>query len=438
MIQNNPIQLSRLRAWTQGGLAKDALRTTFWYLLRMLAQMGYLALIGRLLGASGLGLFAGVMAIGGFVAPMASASLGVVMIRKTSQSDEDLWTFRARALAFTLPAGLVACALCFVAVQLWFPADLPSWFVLQLLVSEVLVAALFSLCTATDQALGVPQRAQAWTSLLWLLRLVLLAALALVYGRMPVEVAAAVHLLSGVIVLALALNSQGLRWPGAPLRSSLPDMRELREGVSYAASSIATVAFTDLNQTLLLAILSARDAGIFAATYKLIVASTLLTSVLSFVSVKRLFEASYRKTEQSLHQLRTFAAAGLALGAVSSAASWLLSALLPVVLGQDFTESVHLTRLLAPIPLLIAGRTVAVALMTSHGLQGRRVWIECVIIPVSLGTNYVLASNFGLGGIVYGILAVELATTAVMSASVWRLLWPLAPGAPKKSADVRS
>lgn len=409
-----------LLSFRSHGLVADTIRTGFWYGMRVVAQIAYLAAIGRGFGAWGLGAFAGVMALGGFLAPLASVGLGTVLIRKASQTSEHVIGYRNRALAWTLPCGLLLFGAGLLLAREWFPSKLAPGFLALLLLSEVLVTGMLGLCNSCEQALGVPHRSQSWSTALWLLRLgLLLPGLRLGIGMMG---AAALHLLSGVAILAAALAASSRPLPGLRDLSAPLPAGDLREGLGYAASSIANVAFSDLNQSLVLGLLSAHEAGIFSGAYKLIVASMLPASVLALASMKRLFEAAHAPSSRSTQLMRTFTAAGFGLGAVSSVAVWLMAGFLPDLLGPDFNASVALARTLSVIPMCIAGRTVAVSLLTSQGRQSSRLLVEWAIIPLGLGANYFLTRHYGLDGLIYGIFGMEIATSATLFAMTRGLL----------------
>jgi O-antigen/teichoic acid export membrane protein len=111
----------------------------------------------------------------------------------------------------------------------------------------------------------------------------------------------------------------------------------------------------------------------------------------------------------------------LAYGALAGVGMFFLAALLPLLLGKDFSASVPIVRALATLPLLTGISNLLLAVLTCSGAQRVRILLETCSLGVNIALNVVLIPVLGALGAVASILASQMTLAGMAAAAIFYL-----------------
>jgi O-antigen/teichoic acid export membrane protein len=215
---------------------------------------------------------------------------------------------------------------------------------------------------------------------------------------------------AAVTLVWLAFTLRRVR-PGFDL---LDTLRVVRYSNQYAVSNILGQVYFRADVVMLSALAGIREAGIYAAAYKLVELVSKVAVVSGRVFAPAIFKASHEpgKAYQvfSSFMTRFMAIAGLVAGVTAFV---LAEDLIILLFGESFAASAPILRVLAGV---MASRCMMVALqllLSSADLHFRRVAALAATVAVSIGLNAVLIPLYGAhgaawSGLISGTLLIAL------------------------------
>lgn len=409
--------LTRLLAWRPGLLAWNTVRGTCVYGVRLAAQALYFLLLARWLGPDQFGYFVGVWVLAGFLATFASLGYPVLVLKTMALEPEqapDCLARGIRVLAFAAP--LLGAT--FFGITLAYLPPPPSLLVPGLFaLSEIVMVPLLSLVAASHQGSEHLGRSHAILASLWVLRLFSLGMLSVVSVVNLTDVAA-IHCMATLLAVIawLVIDRRHIGRIGlAKLRYS----PELATGSSFALSSAALIAYTELNQSLVLGITGAAAAGLLAVAYKIVTLLSTPLAVLCQALAPRLLRSAQEGTGSLSATVRALVAP-MALYALGCCLAILLGAsFISWMFGQEYSEAGRIARALSILPLFTAVRLLSVYALLAFDNQRARVVAEVSCLAGGITLNMALISSYGLWGAVVGSLVVEGLTAWVLAAVAW-------------------
>ena len=380
--------------------------------LRVLTQAASLVLLTRLLGPRIYGSFIAAASLAIILGLLPNLGAGFVMLARQARSSAGIAEVWRYAWPLTVLLGLVLLVVYVIVAGLVSNPPLPVHVLLALGIAELLLTPFSTLLSFVLQAC---ERVPLSQCVQWLpLGLRMLAVL-------PCFWLTDAERLSGYAALQLAAAALGvvLGWWIARRHATL-DWRprrasgqELREGASYAAMNLIAANPSELDKIIAVRLVGAHDAGIYAATARVMAATVMPVTALLLSAQPRLFRHAYQPTREGHRLIGLIAVLALAWGIVSGGALALASPLLPWLFGASFAGMAGLMPWLACVaPLLslrLSAGTVLVAL--GHPL-GRMAFELCGVLALLIGM-LALAPHFGAQGLALALLIAEASMVVV-------------------------
>ncbi len=400
-----------------GRLSRSSLQTGVMLGLRVVTQAASLVLLTRLLGPRTYGNFVAVASLAVVLGLLPNLGAGYVMIARRARDEGGSAAVWRYAWPMTVLLGLLLLIVYIVAAKYITTPSMPIHILLALGAAELLLTPFTSLLSFALQARDqVPLSQYVQWLPLGLRILAVLPCFLLAYEQ-RLSAYATFQFIGSLFALGFGLwivrRHVALDW-----RPRLATSRELIDGGSYAAMHLVAANPTELDKIVAVRVVGAHDAGVYAATARIMSASVMPVVAMLLASQPRLFRHAYQPTREGHRLIGLIAVLALAWGVASGALLWLASPLLPWILGRSFAASASLMPWLAAVaPLLslrLAGGTILVAL----GRPLERIGFElCGIFALIIGM-LLLAPHFGTRGLAMALLIAE----ATMTISGWSLV----------------
>jgi O-antigen/teichoic acid export membrane protein len=376
-------------------------------------------MLTRLLGPQLFGSFASASSLAVVLGILPSLGSGYVMMALAPRNSAvvgEVWRY---AWPLTVLLGLVLLAAYLPVAHLITGASPLSWPVLCCLGAAELLATpftmLLSFALQANQRVPMSQFVQ-WLPLALRVSAVLPCFLLVESARLPAY--ALLQMLASVIGLSIGFvitNSVvNLHW-----RPRWPNMTELGQGTSYAAMHLVAANPSELDKVLSERLVYAHDAGIYAATARVMSALVMPVIAMLLAAQPRLFHHANKPTDQGHRLIRIICLIALGWGMLCWLLLSLCSPLLPWLFGSSFAAMAPLMPWLAvvaaPLSLRLAAGTVLVAL----GRPLERLGFELSGIGVLVSAMLLLAPMLGIRGLALALLTSE----SSMSLIGWWLVW---------------
>jgi O-antigen/teichoic acid export membrane protein len=384
-----------LHRLTRSQLAKN----TFWSLLgygsRLVIQAVYFVIIARKLGVQNYGAFVGVVAIAAFFAPFAAWGSYNILVKEVVRDRRTFPAYLGASLTTCVISGLALIAIAALLSEAFFSRAISVWIPILVCVSDLLLARLVDVCGSAFQAFDrVRMMAflQAMTSSFRLLAAVVL----LVFFRSPASAVtwatlyAAGSAVSAVISLILVRAKLG--WGPLSMR---PMKGKYREGFHFAVSWAAQGAYNDIDKTLVGRIDSFAAAGFYSAAYR--IEDAIFSPFRAFLqaSYARFFREGTAGIRGSAAFARRVLPWALVYGILASAFLFLISPLLPLLLGPGYQKTANALRWISLLPLLRSIGYLGGCILTGADRQSVRSTIQLAIAAMNFGLNLALIPYFG-------------------------------------------
>jgi O-antigen/teichoic acid export membrane protein len=399
----------------RAGVIRSASWLTLAQVVRLLAQIAYIVLIARALGAGQFGQFVSAVALISIVVPFSGLGAGNLIVQHGSRRPEAVPASWANAvLVCTLGGALLTGVMCLVGAVVL--PGVPTTVFFAIGAADLIGGRVVD---ASAQAFQALERFRAFA----------LVSLTVVVGRAIAAIALValvsdadaeqwalwylVAVLAGAAAASTAVKlSIGI---GRPSRAEVG--RDLREGPFFSLGLFANAVYTDADKTLVARLSGFEAAGIYAAGYRAVSVACAPVAGLFAATYSRFFrrgQGGIGPTRKLAGELSAVGAAyGLAVGAVMLVAA----PLVPLALGQSFAHVDEVIRWLAPLPLLQALHNAWGDALTGAGHQRLRSVIQLAGAGLNVALNLLLIPVLGWEGAAvatvasYAALAFVLLTT---------------------------
>ncbi len=401
-----------------GQLARQSLQTSALLALRVATQTAMLVLLTRLLPPTIYGNLTAAMALAVVMGLLPSLGSGYVMLSATARNGDatsDIWRYAwpltlllgcALLLVYLLCGGLITDRGLLSLKTLWWIGA-----------TELLVTPFITLLSFTLQAC---ERVPLSQFVQWLplgMRLLATAPCFAVDEQYRLATYATLQFATSVISLAISyrLTRRYVRLHWDP-RIATTD--ELKAGASYAAMQLVAANPTELDKAIAVRAVGAHDAGIYAATSRIMGAMVTPVIALLLSAQPRLFRHAHRPDRQGKKLIGLIALLAFGWGIFSSVALAVCSPLLPVILGPTYAGTARLLPWVAITAPFLALRLSAGTVLVALGHPRERIAFEIAGVLLLASGMVVLPHYLGVGGLVAAVIMAE----AVMAASGWWLV----------------
>ncbi len=372
-------------------LDNPLVRNTAWMILGHGSRIGfygtYFVLAARWLGAEGLGVFAGALALVKILQPFAAVGSDQILARRVSRDRDEYAPALGDALIITLTTGTVFTLIA-VLINEWMFAGKVSWqLTLLIACAELIFYRLQLLVRRTFQAvdrLSITAVVKAAPGPALLLAI---GGFKLTSETASVDVWAYWYFVAMVIPSVVALGYT-LVVLGRPRFAWASAFRQLSEGFFFSLSESTKVIYTDADKILLLRLVSREAAGVYKAAYRIV--SVLMVPVLALIDAT--YARFFRTGATGLRGSYGFAVKLLPISLLYSGlvaiGIYIAAPLLPLLLGESYASSVDVLRWIAPIPVVQGASYMLLQTLTGGGFQRARSIAEALVAVFAVTVNY--------------------------------------------------
>ncbi len=403
----------------RGKLARSSLQTGVLLGLRVLTQAAVLILLTRLLGPQTYGEFAAAASLAVVLGILPNLGSGYVMMARAPRGQDAVGEIWRYAWPLTVLLGLLLLIAYLPAARLFGGTTPLSWSVLCYLgATELLVTPftmLLSFALQARQRVPLSQFVQ-WLPLGLRLLAVLPCFLVAEAERLPAYVL--LQMLAALIGLstgfAIARREVTLHW-----RPRWPNKAELGQGTSYAAMHMVAANPSELDKVLAVRLVGEHDAGVYAATTRVMGALVMPVIAMLLAAQPRLFEHAHQPTDQGNQLIRVIALLALGWGLLCWLLLSLCSPFLPWLFGPRFAAMVPLMPWLAVVAAPLSMRLAAGTVLVALGRPLERLSFELSGIVVLVIIMSLLAPILGVRGLGLALLTSESSMALVGWWAVW-------------------
>jgi O-antigen/teichoic acid export membrane protein len=383
-------------------------------LSRLGLQAAYFVVLARMLGASGYGAFALALALAALVSPFSSLGTNTLMLKRVSRDAATASIEWKRAACFTLIGGLILAGALTAAADLIAPPELSRLAIFLVAVSELVGLKLIEATGSVWQGQGRNRALIVLPIILNALRLIAAGGMFLVLGHATLDswsvVYASVTLPLALAVAAHTTMKLGFSRGRLGLRAD-----EAREGLLYSVALSSQNVYNDIDKAMLGNITSTGAAGVYSAAFRVVDMAYAPIRAISTATYPLYFRDGQDGLLSALRLTRKVFPAVLAVGVAAGLAAAFAAPFAPLVLGEDYQESVEIVRLLTPLIVLRGMTFLAADTLTGCGKQAFRTSVQIAVAVVNVGLNLVLIPPLAITGAVISTLACEL----LLATTLW-------------------
>jgi O-antigen/teichoic acid export membrane protein len=399
----------------QSGVLRSASWLTLAQLVRLFAQIAYVVVIARALGAAEFGQFVGAVALITMVVPFSGLGAGNLIVLHGSRNPEAIPVSWANAALVSTLGGALFTGLIALVGAVVLPG-VPTSLFLAVGAADLIAGRIIE---ASAQAFQALERfaAMALVSLIVVVGRAIAALLLVGLVTRPDARQWAlwyvVAIVAGAAVASIAVKrSIGI---GRPCRSKIA--RDLREGPFFSLGLFASAVYTDADKTLIARLSGFEAAGVYAAGYRAIAVASAPVAGLFSATYVRFFRRGQAGIGSTRELAGDLSVVGTAYGLAAGGVMFVCAPAIPFVLGQSFAHVDEVIRWLAPLPLLLALHNAWGDALTGAGHQRLRSVIQLSAAALNVALNLLLIPALGWEGAAvatvasYALLALALLTT---------------------------
>jgi O-antigen/teichoic acid export membrane protein len=396
-------------------------RNAAWSLAGQIARVGlqgsYFVIVARVLGVDGFGAFSAVVALVALACPFAALGGVNLLVKHVSTGKRTAAVQFSNGVLVTVALGGAFTALLVVAAPGVAPVGVLAGTIVMIATADVVAGNLIFMAGALGQARERLMSTALYPILLSAARLLALIVTVAVLGDVDLTAVAASYAASSVLVSGIVVSTILYRLGGFR-----PDLRtfasQWREGLLFAVSLSAQNVYNDIDKTMLARLDTLGAAGIYAAAYRILDFTFAPMRAALAAAYPRFFQHGVGGLRSALEVSRKIALPGFAYATAVAAVLLLGADVIPVVLGDEYAQSVDAVRMLAALPLLRWIHYLAADSLTGAGRQGVRTTCQVSIAVVNVGLNFWLISAYSWTGAVVSTLICD----ALLACSLWAVI----------------
>jgi O-antigen/teichoic acid export membrane protein len=409
-------QVFALRSYRPGALARNSAVVMLWSGARLSAQLLWVLLLARELGASSYGAFSGVIALALAMSGFAGLGQGLRMYQDAARVPEllaDRWRQASRMLMWS---G-VGLAVMFMAVAhgMFVSAGWPL--LTAVAISELVLAPVVSQVAFAYASRGWMGRAAAVPVILSVMRILAVVAVALLPGEASIGVYAWLHLLVTAITAAVSCVICTSELNIANVDRGL-NRSDVWAGLGFSAIQASGLALGSMDKAFALRWGGEALAGNYIAAYRFVSVAVLPVDSLMMAALPHLFRAGTERTGAG-RMLLTLAVATGGYGILMGVVVWWAAGLLPWLLGPSFGAALDAARMLAVYVPLYCMRTLGTNALLGLGWKRWRFGCELLALAAMGCMAAWRIPAAGLAGAVEALLAAEVVLLVLIWSGVF-------------------
>ncbi len=399
--------LKQIQNYIDSFMQKPLVRGTVWLLIgrgmSLVLQAAYFVTIARTLGVAKYGEFVSITALMAIVSPFVGLGIEILLLKNVAKNRNLFAAYWGNSLFVTLVTGVGFILLLMLLAPSLLAHSISPLAILLVAVSDLIFGSITNIAGRSFQAVD-RLNVSAQIGIFVMFTKVLAAIALLKYFPNPTGLEWVWLYSTSSILSALFAVILIQRWLGPPTLELGRIKSELGEGVSFSISNSAYTIYSDIDKTMLGKLSTLAATGIYAAAYRLI--------DVAFIPVISICGAAYadffRKGKDGVGAALAFAKPLVAISAAYSLLAglglFLLSPVVPIILGDEYIPVVEALRWLSPIPLFRAMQHLGGDILSGSGFQSWRSGMETSIAGFNIALNWWLIPVYSWHGAAWASL----------------------------------
>lgn len=391
----------------QKQLFKDSFWMTSFNLISTSLGIAYFIILARYLGAEYYGTFVGIKAIWAIVFPFIGFGMGDILVQEISRDSSKFSKLWGDALITVLGSTSIALITIFPIVALFF-SEIPPLFILLIFLGDFLG---FSLCLLSKSAFIAHNRIKLASQVYIVYRISkLVATLSLVLFPPASRLIAwgFLYCLGSIIPAIILMFAVSHTFSSPIIQPRRFRISQLKQGFFFSLSASAVTINSEVDRSMLVALSSPLAAGLYSAGYRFIDLGFLpIMSVLG-ASYARFFKHGEQGIRGTLKFAKKLLPAAIIYGIIFAVFLWIISPLVPNILGEDYAEASTVLVWLSPIHLIAGIQFLAADSLTGAGYQRPRSLVQVAAAIVNISLNLILIPIYSWKGAIAATLCSEL------------------------------
>ncbi len=339
--------------------------------------------LGRSLGPDGYGGYAALYAIVGPLVTLAASGVTLSLLQHVVRDREDLEITARSCLTLSLGLGTILTVIGFVVAS-FIVESVPTIAVIAILATEFVTMPVVHLCATTVQARSGFSESAPIRLIVLGARIVVLTALYFTSTLTIMSLGLSMLAVSGLAGVGL-LVVLGRRY-GFSFRPGRVHWDHMKSNLAYSGGISADALGNEGDKLVLAANGFVAETGLYAAAYRIVQFGLVPVGSVIQATHTRFLQHDEGLKRQHLDRALRYGAVGAAYGVAFAIGISLVAPLLPIVLGDEFSESVTIVRWLSPIVLLRAVGSCSI-----NGLMGlSKVTLRTVLLAINAAMAMVL------------------------------------------------
>jgi len=391
-------------------LARSTLTYTVNFGLQLFIQLGYFILVSRYLGPHSYGVFITVSAINVFANFTIGLGSDQLMIQRVAVNRDLFPRYFGHALILAVGVFPVVALLTLAACYTMVGDELAIKSLIVLTAANIVFGRINTFSANVFMAFDRP-RMQLWVNVfLSASRALFLIAAILVHAHdITLEIwiwwyfAASVLSASQAAILVV-------------VTSGLPVFTVIREdillGFQYCLEALATAGVADMDKPTVTAAISPEVAGIYGAAFRIVNAASAPVRALLFATYTRHFRNAAINPDTAVRFGKSLLPYSLGLGGAVAFCLVAFADIIPLLIGEEYAQSVDIIRILAVFPLLMGLSGIAADTLRAIGRQMVRIVLLTTTALAMIPVVYVGAIWGGIFGAAIGRILLQMLLVA--------------------------
>lgn len=364
-------------------------------------------ILARALGSRDYGNFLAVTSLAGLLHPFSGLSSENLIIRSVSRDRGTLGVAWGNALFLTAVLSLPLALIGGLISSTFLPQEITPIIYGSILLAEMIGLRMVVSASSAFYASGHVGKSIYVNLIMVVLKLIAsIALLSPVIGSDLVTwsilycAANAVGALTAVLMVNYLLEQP---------KFSLTYLRsELKDGLFFAISASSDRINGSLDKTMLASLSTSQAAGVYGAGYRFIDMAYMPIMAVMSAAYTRMFKHGAEGIVGSWQFAKRLLPAGLLYGTITAVGFLVAAPIVPLILGNEYQESVPVLRWLAPIHLLAALQLIVADSLTGAGLQSWRSGVQVASSLLNFCGNLWLIPIMSWRGAAISTLATEV------------------------------
>ena len=372
---------------------------------RIVIQGLYFILLARTLKADGLGIFSSALALVSILAPFSAWGSGNRIIMYASRNAKMFSKYFGNAVIVTIISGF-SLGIILLLVNYFFLNQTFEWkLLLLLIISDLFFFRLIEICGQSFQSfdkLNITAQIYTATSFARLVAAVLFTFKGLSSPYLWGIWYCATSVIAGLLVFVFTVYHLG-----KPIFSLSSIGKGWREGFFFSLGTASKTAYTDINKTMLTTLESPSVSGIYTAAHRIILMIFVPVQSIIFSSNTRLFRLGKKGISPIIQYAIKLLPIVIVYGIIAGFAAYLFAPIMPLILGEDFAQSVSILQWLIFLPTIQGMHYLLGDSLMGAGFQGPRSIAQVLVAIINLLANFILIPQLSWKGAVISTYLAE-------------------------------